>query len=130
MGEPIVNPMWFYYLQLVEKADFICFMATVVFGAIIIIGLIFHTITYLDEYDISFTDEEITPLPERIKSFIKVPMIFFIIALIIGAVIPTKETLVSMKIAEYATYENLDIATEKIKDVTDYIFEKIDELGD
>lgn len=130
MGEPIVNPMWFYYLQLVEKASFICFIATIVFGIIIVCGLVFHTVTYLDEYDISFTDEEITSLPTRIKSFIKVPMIFFIIALIIGAIIPTKETLVSMKIAEYATYENVDIATEKIKDITDYIFEKIDGLDD
>ena len=130
MGEPIVNPLWFYYLQLVEKAGFICTVVAAVFGAIIICGLIFHVVTYLDEYDMSFTDEEVTPLPARIKSFIKVPMTFFIIALIVGAVIPTKETLVSMKIAEYATYENVDIATEKIKDVTDYIFEKIDELDD
>lgn len=130
MGEPIVNPIWFYYLQLVEKVNFICTVAIVVLGIIIISGVIVHIATYLDEYDISFTDEEITSLPTRIKSFIKIPMIFFIIALIIGAVIPTKETLVSMKIAEYATYENVDIATEKIKDVTDYIFEKIDELDD
>ena len=130
MGEPIVNPMWFYYLQLVEQAGFICAVVTVMFGAIIICGLIFHIVTYINEYDMSFTDEEITPLSTRIKSFIKVPMTLFIIALIIGAVIPTKETLVSMKIAEYATYENVDIATEKIKDITDYIFEKIDELGD
>lgn len=130
MGEPIVNPMWFYYLQLVEKASFICAIFTFVFGVIIIAGLIFHVATYLDEYGMSFTDEEITPLPTRIKSFIKVPMILFILALIIETVIPTKETLVSMKIAEYATYENVDIATEKIKDVTDYIFEKIEELND
>lgn len=130
MGEPIVNPMWFYYLQLVEKAGFICTVVAAVFGVIIIGGLIFHVVTYLDEYDMSFTDKEITSLPTRIKSFIKVPMIFFILALIVEAVIPTKETLVSMKIVEYVTYENVDIATEKIKDVTDYIFEKIEELND
>lgn len=130
MGEPIVNPMWFYYLQLVEKVNFICIVVIIVLGIIIISGVIFHIATYLDEYDVSFTDEKITPLSVRIKSFIKIPMMLFIIVLIISTVIPTKETLVSMKIAEYTTYENLDIATEKIKDVTDYIFEKIDELGD
>ena len=61
---------------------------------------------------------------KKIKKFI----IIFAIIFICGLIIPNKETMISMKIAEYATYDNLNAATEKIKEITDYIIEKIQEV--
>lgn len=61
---------------------------------------------------------------KKLKKFV----IIFAIMFICGLIIPNKETMIQMKIAEYTTYDNLNTATEKIKEVTDYIVEKIQEV--
>lgn len=40
--------------------------------------------------------------------------------------IPSKETIYKMLVSKYVTYENIDKATDTIKDGVDYIFEKLD----
>ena len=40
--------------------------------------------------------------------------------------IPTKETMYKMLVANFVTYENVETATDAIKDSVDYIFEKLD----
>ena len=47
--------------------------------------------------------------------------------LMVGIFIPSKRTLIEMEVAKHATYENMEIVEEKIKDATDYILEKIQE---
>lgn len=41
-------------------------------------------------------------------------------------VIPSEETMYKMLVAQYVTYENVDKATESIKEGVDYIFKKLD----
>lgn len=46
------------------------------------------------------------------------------------AFIPTKETMYQMLVANYVTDKNIEIAADVIKDSVDYIFEKIEEVGE
>lgn len=56
----------------------------------------------------------------------KVSAVFIIISSIFVIVTPSKETMYTMLVAKYTTYENIDKATNAIKDGVDYIFDKLD----
>ena len=61
----------------------------------------------------------------------KATIVFAIISLmtlIISLFIPSKETLISMMIAKYATKENLSMTVEGIKSAVDYIVNTMKEI--
>ena len=61
----------------------------------------------------------------------KATLVFAIISLvtlIISLFIPSKETLISMMIAKYATKENLSMTVEGIKSAVDYIVNAMKEI--
>lgn len=118
MGDYIVNPMWFYWLHLVGELRELCFGIFIVYIIVVIIGFIY----VLVEGDY-MKDEAI----EKIKrTAIKITIIAMIV-LVIGIVIPSKGTMIEMEVAKHATYENIEMVEEKIKDATDYILEKMQE---
>ena len=61
------------------------------------------------------------------KKFVKILFPITIVFLIISILIPSKETLISMMIAKYATKENLGMTVEGIKSAVDYIMNAIKE---
>lgn len=118
MGDYIVNPMWFYWLHLVDELRELCFGIFLVYIIVVIIGFIYLLIEgdYLRDETIS-----------KIKHVaIRISIIAMTI-LMVGIFIPSKRTLIEMEVAKHATYENMEIVEEKIKDATDYILEKIQE---
>lgn len=109
----IINPMWFYWVNVVDTLVVILivlFILTVVFC--VISGV--FTLTTL-EYG---ADDEDHKAAKRIFKRC------FIAAVIVGIaviLIPTKNTLIEMQIARYATYENAEITIDAIKSAVDYI---------
>lgn len=120
----IVDPMWFYWLQVFNELR-ILFMASGLIGCGVgLLGTAYVTLQFDDMWAIESQRKEYIQIMKKIKKFI----IIFAIIFICGLIIPNKETMISMKIAEYATYDNLNATTEKIKEITDYIIEKIQEV--
>lgn len=113
MNEYIINPRWFYWVSIAEELKTLCAMAILVGVIVMVLALIFAACDCFDEK----------------QGFIRkllVVSISILVVSIIGAVfIPSKETLISMMVAKYATHENIQIGIETIKDIVNYIIEGI-----
>lgn len=131
----IVNPGWFYWLQVINGLNvvFEIIAGVAVFAAIVLAVLaLANYFTGKDYRDC--VDEFGKPTDSDWLSFLsmrKVTIIFVIIAmvsLIISIFIPSKETLISMMIAKHATKENLEMTVEGIKSAVDYIVNAMKEI--
>ena len=115
----IINPLVFYLIELLNDIDTILGIFIVIFISLLIILIIM----YFSCYDFYDKDDDII---KSTKSWIKRSIIGLIITGLFVTVIPTKETMYQMLVANYVTYENVENASDIIKDSVDYIFEKLD----
>lgn len=108
---PIINPWLFYLIDLLGGIKSI----NVFFLAGLIVVLSISIPIYIVEIDEGlFT-----------KKFFKYMVISVVISCIVMLVIPSKETIYKMVVAKNVTYENVEIASETIKDSVDYIIDKM-----
>lgn len=115
MSGYIINPMWFYLVDVLVGLDIVCFvLATLVgFG-----GLLFGGFFYADNF---LYDEEKSRLMKWAKRWVVLTSILIILTILI----PSKETMIQMQLAKFGTYENAGKAIEAIQDATDYILEHL-----
>lgn len=131
----IINPNWFYWLQVINglKVAFEIIAGIAIFTvAVLAVLALINYFTGKDYRD--RVDENGKPTDSDWLSFLamrKATIIFTIIAmvsLIISIFIPSKETLISIIVAKYATKENLGMTVEGIKSAVDYIMNAIKEI--
>lgn len=131
----IINPNWFYWLQLLSDSKTII----KVISALTSVGLIVAIIAAIVDYVLGYKyrnqiNEDGEPYDPDwcsyllAKKFIKILFPITIVFLIISIFIPSKETLISMMIAKYATKENLSMTVEGVKSAVDYIVNAIKEI--
>lgn len=131
----IINPSWFYWLQLLSDSKTII----KVISALTSVGLIVAIIAAIVDYVLGYKyrnqiDKDGEPYDPDwrsyllAKKFIKILFPITIVFLIISIFIPSKETLISMMIAKYATKENLSMTVEGVKSAVDYIVNAIKEI--
>lgn len=124
----IINPSWFYWLNVVDAiGTFFVVIVVVSIG-----GTVASTIGYLICADMirffpNYNDDEKARLPVWGK-ILKVCIVAAAVSGIILVFIPSKSTLIEMQIARYATYENAEWTIETIKAAVDYIVEAISSL--
>lgn len=115
----IVDPMWFYWINVADWIKdvtlFIAILALV--GAFI-------------RFEIAVSDagwDSESEHKQKMKSA-RVLAVIAVIAFICSAFIPSKQTLIEMQVAKFATYENAEWTVETIKQAVDYIVEAIGSL--
>lgn len=118
MSGYIVDPMWFYWLQV---CGFLNGAFTFAGACGVILFLVIRGGVVL------FSDELIEETAKKIARTVKIGSIISIIALIVGMLIPSEETLIKMEIAKNATYENVEIVMEEITNAADHIIEELKE---
>lgn len=109
--KPIINPWLFYFASV---SDRLCILAVMLSIAFIVCSIIF-LIDYGDGNDLS----------------LKTSKKFFICSLIsisIGVLMPSKNTIYEMVVANNITPATIEKGEEEIKDVVDYIVDKISEI--
>lgn len=115
--EYIINPMWFYWLQICDGLSDII-MALGLFATIggiaIVVGV------FMD--DGCFLDDE--AIPKWKKNSVRA-IICGIICAIVSIAIPTSETLIKMQIAKFGTKDNVEVVLQTIDDKTDKLIEAI-----
>ena len=109
MNEYIINPVWFYWVDIINAVN--CF--AICSAIILLLGAGLFGFMFMDDV---FTDER-----ERFSKIIQKVAIVGVIFLLAAIFIPSKETLIEMKIAKYATLENAEWTADAIKDLVDYI---------
>lgn len=109
---PIINPWVFYLIDIFSEFKGL-FHFVVIFGICLIAFFgILYIVEGSDKYiGFAFKKRFLIPLFVSILGY---------------CVIPSKETMYAMLIANVTTYENVEVVTDSIKNSVDYIMDKFD----
>lgn len=127
----IINPMWFYWLSVVDRVCQLVRTAAILFvilSAALFIAAAFckYAAVYQNAVDEECFEYATGVKIQRIATAVAaIDVIMFIIYVFI----PSRETLIEMQIARFTTVENAEWALDAIKSATDYIVSAIKELG-
>lgn len=116
----IIDPMWFYWAGVVDDLRGVLSAAasTLVAVALVLLGLAFVEKIADGEDDLA-------------KAVTKKAYTLMVMAAVFGLLmiaIPSKQTLIEMQVARFATYENAEWTVETIKQAVDYIVEAVGSL--
>lgn len=109
----IVDPSWVYWIGIAEAVKTIALVAGGTLGIVCLIAI-----------PIFLGDG-------MWKDVKKLAIPFIVIALVLviaGIFIPSKQTLITMKVAELATKENVQLTANQLKEIVDYIINAMKEL--
>lgn len=110
----IIDPMWFYWLQALTSARTFLFILVVILAMI----AAWYVFMAIDEpFDIACENAK------KARKSITVAAV----VLIVGLMVPSQETMIRMKLAEYATYENAEAVIREITGMADHIIEELKE---
>lgn len=113
----VISPWLFYIIDLLDKLREV---AIIVFWIIVVTILITGFIALLEG---EYWEDKII---QKLKKALKLAVIPIVISSVMYVTIPSKDVMYKMLVSKYVTYENIDKATNTIKDGVDYIFEKLD----
>lgn len=124
----VISPMWFYLCEVSDSAKLIAIIAVIALASVLG-GLLVFGFGYVAS-NIQYGEEDCDyklgiALIEIAEKFV----IPFAITLVLAVVIPSKETLYKMMVADVATYENIDLTTQTIEEAFDHVIDKLVELG-
>ena len=112
-----INPIWFYLMNVGSSLR----VALFVVGAL---ALVFAIATFLCLCDcclITDMDEDEKKMAKVVKKLI----VLGVIVVILGVLIPTKETCIEMMVASQVTHENVNATKEELYDLIDYVTDKV-----
>ena len=117
----IINPMWFYWLHVINSLRTVCILLAVfsLFACVIFWSLACYTLSYSDHEDEDYRRYK------RVAVILTPITVFFILCIIF---LPSKNIMIEMQIARYATKQNVEFGLEAIKSATDYVIEAIQQL--
>ena len=121
----IINPMWVYWLNVVGQIREVILtfaIVSLVFAALYFTrGAVIRTDAYSKD-DFEYSESE------RILRKAKILVGVAVVLCVIFALIPSKEAIIEMQIARFATVENAEWTLDAVKSATDYIVSAIREL--
>lgn len=111
----IIDPIWFYWISVVDNLIVTCAIIGGLFG---ILSIIFGAILISNmEYGPDYSDYKAA------KKVLKVSIPLSVLLILLSVFLPSKEVLIEMQIAKFATYENAEWTIDAIKGLVDYIVE-------
>lgn len=113
--EPIINPWWFYLLDVIDGLN----------SVFLIITLILLLVSLGSFIAFMMFNECENNVHEYCYNLLKTITKFFVPLLIFIIIVPSSNTVMKMIIADNITPNNLEIAGDTIEEGVDYIFEKI-----
>ena len=113
----IVDPSWVYWMNISNVMKTMC----LIIGGVGIVAMIIAVPVCLAE---AFDDDDYATIRKW-----AIPIASASIILVLaGVFIPSKETLIAMKVAELATKENITLTAQQLKEIVDYIINALKEL--
>lgn len=120
----IIKPWIFYLIEVLNGLKEVSVVA--IFMTIIMLICIGIATLWLRSEDSFYrSDTNASTIKACIRAFKKLSIVACVITSVY-IVTPSEETMYKMLVAQYVTYENVDKATESIKEGVDYIFKKLD----
>lgn len=128
MSNPIINPLWIYLIDVLNSLGGLLLAILIFSGAGLLVGFIMYVIWRTDSYSPNY-DEDVEA-NKTYKRLLKRGTIIFTVSALLFTLIPSEKVMYTMFVATYITEENVELTSDTIVDMVDYIFEKVDELGE
>lgn len=127
MNEPIINPWFFYWADVLCSLKIALFaLFTMGFAGVTI--LVFEYNDKLQDYERDNEYEPYIKRFERAKKWLTQSVICVLATTIALIFLPSRETVVKMFIAQQITQQNLNVAGETVEKLIDKAVEKIIEV--
>lgn len=122
----IINPSWFYLLHVIGWLRFLLGLTCALAAIALIIATIVRIIHYCDTVDRE--DDDDIRIGKLLNKCLKISAIITFVTMIALIFLPSKQTLIEMQIARYATHENAEWTVEAVKSAVDYIVEAVNSI--
>ena len=116
--ELIINPIWFYGIYVCDSINFFSSLVCILGGVAILLLFIGWCVGY-DE------SEE-----QKLMNAWKKVFVCVAISFLVSTFVPNKTTIEKMIVANNITPNNIELFGDTVKDGIDYVFEKINSLGE
>ena len=123
----IINPILFYWMSVVDAVKATLLTLTIISSIAFLFLAIARVVTFVETAN-EDDDEEVVKAKSALKKAFNIVLGVLIISTIASIFIPSKNTLIEMQVAKYATYENTEQMVENIKIAVDYVVESIKSL--
>lgn len=123
--DPIINPLWFYLIHIINGAGNAFTFVAVLGGITTICLLMFVAFDAMDP----FPTEATKHWTDKAFNGAKIAIIVTLIGLIFTAIIPDKQTCYAMMAANVITPNNLTTVKDSGQDIIDYIIEASEKLS-
>lgn len=112
----IINPMWFYWINVVDTLRLVVSIAIFISAAAALVAAIIAVVNsdWKDDGEYKLA----------VKVFKRL-IVLFVILCVVLVFLPSKNTLIEMQIARYATQENAELTIDAIRSAVDYVVQAI-----
>ena len=126
MSAPVIPPSFFYWLSVCDGLSFVSAAAAV----LSVLAAIGCGIAYFVEKDFAdtFNDEKNARSAAALLRMLRILLFVIPCSVVCAVFIPSKQTLLSMTVAKFFTYENAQLTVDAIKEAVDYIVQTIAQL--
>lgn len=128
MSNPIINPLWIYLIDVLHSLSGLLVAILIFAGAGLVVGFNIYVIWRTDSYSPNY-DEDVED-NKTYQRLLKRGAIIFTVLALLFTLIPSEKVMYTMLVSSYITQENIELTGDAIEDMVDYIFEKVDELGE
>jgi len=112
----IINPAWFYWLNVVDN---IRTTAEVVMFIVICTAFVTLLLTWFDDSCLTL---------QKAKKYLIVIGVILLVAIMIVLFVPSRQAMIEMQVARYATYDNVSLTVDGIKEIADYIVASVKDI--
>lgn len=121
--DPIVSPWLIYLISVINSVRIFAFILGLVFSIPLLIYFVSDFFNYINENILfPYQLDEYEEFKKRNSKQIKKYFILCLTFILVGLLIPSKETLITMLIANVITPDNINMSNELIKhNVQDYV---------
>lgn len=122
----IINPIWFYFLSISDGLRTVAVVAM----AIGCCGVIVYFIgSLMKQVNARYGEDD----PDyrfglALLKYGRLSLIGLLVAIVIYIFVPSKDTLIEMQVAKFATYDNAEWTIDAIKNSVDYIVQAIQSI--
>lgn len=128
MSNPIISPLLIYLIDVLHSLSGLLVAVLIFAGAGLVVGFIMYVIWRTDSYSPNY-DEDVED-NKTYQRLLKRGAIIFTVSALLFTLIPSEKVMYTMLVSSYITQENIELTGDAIEDMVDYIFEKVDELGE
>lgn len=123
----IINPSWFYWINVVDGLRTVFITASIVFGIMGVGMTIITCLYYFQGKDYGEDDPDYKMAKALAKPLIIIGFVT-VVSIIAAIFIPSREALIEMQVARFVTYENAELGIDAVKSLIDYIINAVQNL--